>query len=83
MFTHLEQPVSDEKQTKPKAVEINPADYGIDEETAKRGASVAKCKPSEVIGYREHGDKAVVIVHSSKGVTKVEGDKPAAKGATK
>lgn len=72
--------MSKEKKT---TVEVNPADYGIDEETAKRGATVAKCKPSQVIGYRERGTRATVVVHTDTGVEKVEGDVPAAKVQTK
>ncbi|MCH2092721.1 MAG: hypothetical protein MK141_14250 [Pseudoxanthomonas sp.] len=68
---------------KKATVEVNPADYGIDEETAKRGAAVAKCKPSQVIGYREYGTKATVVVHTDTGVEKVEGDVPATKAQGK
>lgn len=72
---------NEKKETKP--VKPNPADFGIDAETANKGAAVAKCKPDQVIGYREYDDKAVVVVHTDTGVKKVEGPKPAEKGPAK
>lgn len=60
------------KQAKRRTMSFR-QEFGVSEETAKAASVLAKCDPSNIIGYREYPNRHVVVVHDDeKGAVKVE-----------